>query len=154
MSQSNQTPKKLLGIKHKHSQTKGHSAECPLFLPTESEPELINWSFSLRRTCSVGQSGSSHNPPSCLSCVCPRHFTLQRLSPTQARPRPAPLLQGGPPSGRHAYQWFTRDGGEGTRDWDEEVQREREREGRGGLASALRPGQQLESIKSVGLLLH
>ena len=55
------------------------------------------------------------------------------------------------PLGRHAYQCFMRDGGEGTRDWE----RYRARESmEGGLGSAVRPRQQSESIKSVGLLLH
>lgn len=56
------------------------------------------------------------------------------------------------PLGRHAYQCFMRDGGEGTRDWEETYRGRESIEG--GLGSAVRPRQQSESIKSVGLLLH
>lgn len=45
-----------------------------------------------------------------------------------------------------------RDGGEGTRDWEEKYRGRESIEG--GLGSAVRPRQQSESIKSVGLLLH
>lgn len=44
-----------------------------------------------------------------------------------------------------------RDGGEGTRDWEKYRGRQGIEE---GLGSAVRPRQQSESIKSVGLLLH
>lgn len=96
---------------------------------TDSEPELINWSFSPRRTGSGGRSGSGQQPGSSrllVLCVSSTLHTLTPVPPAQPRPCPAPLLHGGPPLfGRHAYQWFTRDGGEGTRAWDEEVQRQR-----------------------------
>lgn len=56
------------------------------------------------------------------------------------------------PLGHHAYQCFMSDGGEELRDWEERYRGKESKEG--GLGSAVRPGQQSESIKSVGLLLH
>lgn len=76
-------------------------------------------------------------------CCMYTHLMLQPLS-LQSSLHPSFIG----PQGRHAYQWFMRDGGEGMRDW------EKYRGIEGGLGSAVRPRQQLESIKSVGLPLH
>lgn len=98
---------------------------------TDSEPELINWSFSPRRTGSGGRSGRGQQAAAgLLTAACPVRV-LNTSHSNACPPRPAPPPPRTPPSrgpplfGRHAYQWFTRDGGEGTRAWDEEVQRQR-----------------------------
>lgn len=107
--------------------------------PSSYEQNLILSSLTARfHRGSVGQSDSSRNPPGCVSCLCPRHFTLQRRSPPRSPPLWLSCIS-------MVYERRRGRGNEGLGRRGAE---------RGGLASALRPGQQLESIKSVGLLLH
>lgn len=80
-----------------------------------------------------------------LSCA----YTHLMPQPLSLQPFLHPSFMG--PLGCHAYQWFMRDGGEGSRDWEKYRGRDSIE---GGLGSAVRPRQQLESIKSAGLLLH